>query len=423
MNLEALRVREDDLRAKLATVRERLDAAISAIDRAERAREQASARGARSDGAYRDVATEHSAELEAQVRAGPHAIEQRVRLRHEEARLLEELEKTRLAMEQLGVRKHVLPMLDGVPAASPCTMRWEDMTGNGDARTCGQCKLTVINVAMCDADRAQTLIDALGRDAKLHRRADGTLVARDCPTGVARQRFFRVALAAIASVMAIIGGLAIYESRGLRPQKIDSPNQPDPHLTIVRGAPSLHVSHRFSGMMGSEETQLDLTRTGDTFTADLTCSIFEGKAARKTTISASIVDAFLAAVASHKPTPDESAPCRHTDDYPRIEVEVAVNPPVTLSVLNCSYQWLANGAALDDRKIESAPRDKPALYTSHPDINGAYRKLLDSARHSDCVAEARAAGHRPEPPPRDPNCDPPYTRGPRGEKIWKRSCF
>ncbi|HEY2367207.1 MAG TPA: hypothetical protein VGH87_12515, partial [Polyangiaceae bacterium] len=139
MKLEDLRHREDEVRALLADVREQLAAAVATLERAERAREQATAQGDRtkSEGAYRDVAAEHAAELDVQMNAAPGAMIQRERLRREETRLLDQLEETRAGMELLGVRKNVLPILDGIPAAAPCSVRWDDMSGNGDARTCG----------------------------------------------------------------------------------------------------------------------------------------------------------------------------------------------------------------------------------------------------------------------------------------------
>ncbi len=404
-------------------MREKLDAALRTLERAERAREQSAARGERtkSEGAYREMAPEHAAELDAQIDIGPVAGEHRERWRREEARLLEELEDVRQTMERLGIRKNVLPVLDRAAAAAPCPMRWNEMSGDGDARTCTHCKLTVVNVATSDAARALALLESLGADARLHRRADGTLLARDCPTGVARQRFFRVAPLALLALALAAGGLALHAARGGR--SVTTRVAPDPPGPVarLRGAPSLHVSDAFTGLGGSENAQIDFARQGNTFAASVSCSsVLGGRASRDATIPATTVDAFLDAVASHSPGAEEAS-CTHTDDYPSIAVTVDGVPSVGLSVRNCSYQWHEDGVPLDEHRRRRAPAD--VFPSSHPDINAAFRAMLEAVHEGDCLSDARIPKKPATPTESDAHCTPPYTIDASGSKVWKRECL
>ncbi len=125
-----------------------------------------------------------------------------------------------------------LDVLDRAEIASPCTMRWEQLTpvegghgGDGrigiggvgsrsaDAvRHCGQCNLNVYKVANMTREEALTLIERSEPGARLcaalHRRSDGTIITRDCPVGLraARQRLVRIASRAAAAVMLLLTG-------------------------------------------------------------------------------------------------------------------------------------------------------------------------------------------------------------------------
>jgi hypothetical protein len=449
VKLEDLRHREDEVRALLADVREQLGVAVATIEKAERAREQVDARErTKSEGAYRDVAAEHAAELHAQMSGAEGAAVQRERLRREEARLLDQLEQTRAGMEQLGVRKNVLPVFDGIPAAAPCAVRWDEMNGNGDARTCGHCKLTVVNVSMSDPARAEELVAACGGDAKFHRRCDGTILARDCPAGVARRRFFARAPLVIVAVMVVTGGVALALANerehepsvrrvpppSMEPGQFGStrpqvPTPPPPPTTVpprtltLHGAASLAISDGFDTLGGSTSTSIDLTRSGDTFTAKLSCSFFRSTVSHTRTIPAATVDAFLAAAESHTARSVTEGRCNHTDDYPHIRVTVGVTPAVDLTVDNCSYQWHADGVTLDDVPHESS---SPFESSMHPDINTAYRAMLAAVGKRACLDEARRQ-KQPSPPrieqtERPRNCNPPYTIV-EGTKVWRPECM
>jgi hypothetical protein len=104
-----------------------------------------------------------------------------------------------------------LPLLDRVQIASPCTARWEEMSGDERKRLCAECNLHVHNIADLTRDEAEALLQrSFNPDGsskgirfcgRLFRRADGTILTQDCPQGLARLReasrraFARVAMA------------------------------------------------------------------------------------------------------------------------------------------------------------------------------------------------------------------------------------
>lgn len=95
-----------------------------------------------------------------------------------------------------------LPMLASARVASPCDRRWEDMPGDDRRRYCSDCGLHVHNFAAMTAEEAEAFLREnipKGRVCGLlYRRADGTVLTRDCPVGVARWR--RAAAWSVAKV-------------------------------------------------------------------------------------------------------------------------------------------------------------------------------------------------------------------------------
>ena len=113
--------------------------------------------------------------------------------------------------------------LDQIRVASPCSMKWDDLTpvGGGETvRHCGQCRLNVYNLSAMTRDEATALVEnAEGRVcAGFFRRADGTVLTRDCPVGVraARLRIARMAgrLGAALGLLLTGGALAGAKARG-----------------------------------------------------------------------------------------------------------------------------------------------------------------------------------------------------------------
>jgi hypothetical protein len=103
--------------------------------------------------------------------------------------------------------KREVKLLPQVHIASPCPAAWEEMRGDDRSRFCGECKLNVYNLSDMSADEAEAfLTDATGRVCvRYYRRADGTVMTRDCPRGLAaaRKRFARVLTTATVLVLAV----------------------------------------------------------------------------------------------------------------------------------------------------------------------------------------------------------------------------
>jgi hypothetical protein len=95
-------------------------------------------------------------------------------------------------------------ILDRIRIATPCSVSWESMNGNEQARFCSQCKLQVYDISKLTRREAVSLIaSSEGRICgRLYRRADGTLLTRDCPVGLRalRRRLSRVAGTALAAL-------------------------------------------------------------------------------------------------------------------------------------------------------------------------------------------------------------------------------
>lgn len=88
--------------------------------------------------------------------------------------------------------------------AAPCPKRWDDMRGDDKVRFCDQCSKNVFNLSGLNSEAALELIRRTEGKicARFYQRADGTVLTKDCPVGVARAR--RSAAAAIAIVAALV---------------------------------------------------------------------------------------------------------------------------------------------------------------------------------------------------------------------------
>jgi hypothetical protein len=100
--------------------------------------------------------------------------------------------------------------LDLVQIASPCHVAWEDMSGDERRRYCKHCNLHVYNLADMPRAEAEAFVNqAQGRTCiRLFRRADGTVLTRDCPVGLraVRQRLVRAVAALVGLFLALLGG-------------------------------------------------------------------------------------------------------------------------------------------------------------------------------------------------------------------------
>lgn len=108
-------------------------------------------------------------------------------------------------------------LLTGIEVAKPCTAKWEEMTGDERMRRCAQCELDVFDLSAMRRDEAEAFVASrLGKARtciRFLRRADGTIVTRDCPVGV-RAAWKRVTWAAAALLGAGFAAAAMFAPRG-----------------------------------------------------------------------------------------------------------------------------------------------------------------------------------------------------------------
>ena len=112
--------------------------------------------------------------------------------------------------------------LDRVKVAAPCSADWERMTGDDRTRFCHQCSLNVYNLSGMTRREAEALItNAEGRlCVRYYRRADGTVLTRNCPVGLSalKRRASRAARAALSAALTFLAGLGLSANLRRAPQ-------------------------------------------------------------------------------------------------------------------------------------------------------------------------------------------------------------
>lgn len=93
--------------------------------------------------------------------------------------------------------------------ASPCSESWDAMRGDERQRHCDRCRLNVYNVKeLTEVEVRALLMKGEGRVCvRLYQRTDGTVLVKDCPTGVAKLRKRALAGLTMAAtlVLAVVG--------------------------------------------------------------------------------------------------------------------------------------------------------------------------------------------------------------------------
>lgn len=117
--------------------------------------------------------------------------------------------------------------LDDLKIASPCHESWANMQGDERRRFCESCELHVYDLSGMTRNEAEELVRKTeGRLClRLHRRADGTVITKDCPVGSAA-RVRRLVKACAAALLALVGFLP-----GCKARVVES--RPAPGPTVV----------------------------------------------------------------------------------------------------------------------------------------------------------------------------------------------
>ncbi len=72
---------------------------------------------------------------------------------------------------------------DDIAIAAPCPISWEEMEGDERIKYCSLCHLNVYNLSEMTRKEGEALFDKAGEQVciRLYRRADGTIITKDCP--------------------------------------------------------------------------------------------------------------------------------------------------------------------------------------------------------------------------------------------------
>jgi hypothetical protein len=99
--------------------------------------------------------------------------------------------------------------------AAPCDAEWDGMTGSGRVRRCQRCSNHVYSFSSMPREEADALVRRTeGRSpGAMYQRADGTVMACDCPVGLKGRRIRRVAFAALGAGLLVAAGLSLASLR------------------------------------------------------------------------------------------------------------------------------------------------------------------------------------------------------------------
>lgn len=115
--------------------------------------------------------------------------------------------------------------LDSVSVAAPCTAGWDNMIGNEQVRFCGQCNLNVYNLSGMTKQAAERVIaHTEGRLCiRYFRRADGTILTKNCPIGLRaiRRRVSHIATSFASAALSFFAGILM--ATGLRETPFNRP--------------------------------------------------------------------------------------------------------------------------------------------------------------------------------------------------------
>lgn len=143
--------------------------------------------------------------------------------------------------------------LDSIQIVNKCPADWNAMTGDERVRHCEQCSLNVYNVAALSESEALSLIENTeGRVCvRLYRRADGTVITRDCPVAATRRRRMAV-VASLATGLLTLAATATAFAFRRSPTQCTTANTQnaatytptglgnvEPFKTLARWAPGL----------------------------------------------------------------------------------------------------------------------------------------------------------------------------------------
>ena len=129
--------------------------------------------------------------------------------------------------------------LEQVRVAAPCPADWNRMVGDERMRYCDRCSLHVYNLSGMTRREAEALVTSSeGRlCVRFYRRADGTILTRNCPVGLRalKRRVAHVATATMTAVLGFFSGLGLNfgTERALSPSIMEEAAVPAPRIPDV----------------------------------------------------------------------------------------------------------------------------------------------------------------------------------------------
>ena len=158
----------------------------------------------------------------------------------EEPDLVRDLDRVR---REVAARTR-LPLLRGLEVATPCDARWDAMEGDDRVRFCGDCKRNVYNLSAMTGEQAEALLaQTEGRlCVRYYRRADGTVLTADCPTGVRRRRIGILAAVGTGLALATAGVTGTFLQVGRAPSQPPAAEMAPPTESVQGGASTLPVA-------------------------------------------------------------------------------------------------------------------------------------------------------------------------------------
>jgi hypothetical protein len=130
--------------------------------------------------------------------------------------------------------------LNLVRVASPCRASWDEMSGDDKSRFCGRCAQFVYNFSEMTPEEAEALImETEGKMCvRFYRRADGTMLTKDCAVGArAGPGLGKLGRAAVAMFLAALS-VATFGWLGIR---LFVPTMGKPCFERRGAAPALRV--------------------------------------------------------------------------------------------------------------------------------------------------------------------------------------
>ena len=144
--------------------------------------------------------------------------------------------------------------LDNIKIASHCPAEWNEMTGDMMKRYCGECKLDVYKLSGMTRSEAENLLtNSEGRlCVRFYRRADGTVLTKDCPVGwrLLKKQVSKTAAAVFSMIGGLCGGLFVFNSLSNK----TTPPETKIEIQAPARGDELYVPTSVLEMTGSKQT-------------------------------------------------------------------------------------------------------------------------------------------------------------------------